>query len=172
MKALLLSLVIIVASSFTTPDKTSKKIIKILKSGDLEDIDQYYITKDEFTTLLANMDPKPPEEQTTKMIENFDPGKEAFLEAFKKNIALVDWNKANVDSLNYDYIIAKPGSDEKILWPDSKDYQLNDTDLVKVSMLFYLHDGTNNYSMKLEMMNYKGDWKFIFWLKPPFVLAL
>ena len=172
MKALLLGVLIIVISSFSTPDKTSKKIIKVLKSGDLENIDQYYLTKEEFVSLLEDMDPKPPEEQTTKMIENFDPGKEAFLESFKKNITPVDWSNAKIDSLKYDYSIAKPGADEKILWPESKKYQLNDADLVKVAMLISLHDNENNYSMKLEMMNYKGDWKFIFWLKPPFIQTL
>lgn len=165
-------LTLLVISSFTTPDKLAKKIVALLKTNQVEKIENYYLTKAEFKTLTSEMDPKPPQDQIDKMLKDFDAGKEAYLQKFQDNFTMVNWESANIDSITYKYTIAKPGSDEKILWPQSKDHIIKDSDLTKVTLSIALHDKDNDYAMSLEMMNFKGDWKFIFWLKPPYAYKI
>jgi len=168
-KMLLFSTLFILISSFTTPDKTGKKIVELLKINQIEKIESYYLTKAEFIVLTSEMDPKPPQDQIDKMLEDFDAGKDAFLQSFHDNFNMVHWESTKIDDITYNYTIAKPGSDDKILWPQSKDHIINDSDLTKVTLSIALHDNNNDYTMSLEMMNYNGDWKFIFWLKTPYV---
>ncbi len=171
-KMLLFSMLFMVISSFTTPDKLAKKIVELIKTDQINKIENYYLTKAEFISLISEMDPKPPQEEINNMLKDFDAGKDAYLQSFQDNLIIVNWESANIDSIAYKYTIAKSGSDEKILWPQSKDHIINDSDLTKVTMSIALHDKDNDYSMNLEMMNYKGNWKFIFWLKTPYVLKI
>jgi sugar lactone lactonase YvrE len=171
-KMLLFSMLFMVISSFTTPDKLAKKIVELIKTDQISKIENYYLTKAEFISLISEMDPKPPQEEINNMLKDFDAGKDAYLQSFQDNLIIVNWESANIDSIAYKYTIAKSGSDEKILWPQSKDHIINDSDLTKVTMSIALHDKDNDYSMNLEMMNYKGNWKFIFWLKTPYVLKI
>jgi len=174
-KMLLFSILFLLISSFSTPDKLAKKIVELLKTNQFEKIENYYLTKAEFITLLSEMDPKPSQEEQEEidnMIIDFDAGKDAYLKSLQENLIMVNWESANIDSIEYNYTIAKPGSDEKILWPQSKDHIINDSDLTKFTMSIGLHDKDNNYTMKLEMMNFKGDWKFLFWLNIPYVFKI
>ena len=171
-KMLLFCMLFLLISSFTTPEKLGKKIVGLIKNDQIEKMESYYLTKAEFITLTSEMDPKPPQEQIDKMLENFAAGKDAFLQSFQDNFTMVNWESAKIDGITYKYTIAKPGADEKILWPKSKDHIIKDSDLTKVTMSIALHDKNNDYVMSLEMMNYKGDWKFIFWLKTPYVYKI
>ncbi len=152
-KMLLFSILFLLISSFTTPDKLTKKIVELIKTDQVEKIENYYLTKAEFITLTSEMDPKPPQEEINNMLENFDAGKDAYLQSFHDNLIMVNWESAKIDGITYKYTIAKPGSDQKILWPQSKDHIINDSDLTKVTMSIALHDKDNDYSMSLEMMN-------------------
>lgn len=160
-------LALVVMSSIVAPDKTANKIIKILKSGKTQKIEKYFLKKAEFIDLVNNMDPKPSQEQVDGLLNGYEESKESYLNSFK-GTAIEDWSNLEIYKMEYDYIIAKPGQDEEIQWPKSKDYKsvYKNTEMAKVKFFIFLKDEDNKYATRLELMNYKGKWKLSHMLKP------
>ena len=161
-------LTLLLLSSVVSPDKSVNKIIKILKSGKTQKIEKYYLKKAEFIDLLNNMDPKPSQEQIDGLLEGYEASKETYLKGFE-DTAIEDWSNLEIDRMEYDYKIGKPGQDEEIQWPKSKDYKVvyKNTEMTKAKFFIFLKDKDNKYVTRLEMMNYKGKWKLSHML-PPF----
>ena len=154
-------------TSFTGPNKTGKKIFKILKKDQIEKLERYYIEKEELVSLVNGMEPKPSEEQVNRVMENYDSGKGSYLQSFAENFSDVDWNHAKLDSITYDYVIGKPGKDEKIPWPNSKNFNTESTDKLKTNVSMYINDSKDGYIIEFELLNYNGEWKLFNMLKRP-----
>jgi hypothetical protein len=169
-KAGLVVLVLLLISSVSTPEKEVHKIIKILKSGKTQKIEKYYLEKSEFIDMVNHMDPKPSQEQIDGLLEGYEASKENYLKGFE-DTAIENWSNIEIDRMEYDYKIGKPGQDEEIQWPKSKDYQAvyKNTEMTKVKFFIFLKDKDEKYMMRMEMMNYKGKWKLSHMLKPLYV---
>jgi len=169
-KAGLVVLALLVISSMSSPEKEVHKIIKILKSGKTQKIEKYYLAKAEFIDLVNHMDPKPSQEQIDGLLDSYETSKETYLKTFE-NIEIDDWNTCEINRIEYDYKIGKPGQDEEIEWPKSKDYQpvYKNTEMIKVRFTVILKDKKNKYTMRMEMMNYKGKWKLSHMLRPVYI---
>lgn len=155
------SLLFIAVSCFSTPDKIGEKIYKTLNSDELEELNLFYISKAELQTLISEMDPKPSQEQINKVLENYASDKVSYLKVFEESAQIVDWKSAVLDSIIYDYKIAKPGTDKEIYWPNSKNYEVNNTDMIKADILMYFQDISHTYYINIDMINYKGNWKLL-----------
>ena len=164
----LILLTFLLISSMASPDKTANKIIKILKSGKTQKIEKYYLKKSEFIDMVNHMDPKPSQEQIDGLLEGYEESKENYLKSFK-DTAIEDWSNLEIYRMEYDYIIAKPGKDEEIQWPKSKDHEAvyKNTEMTKVKFFIFLKDKDNKYVTRMEMMNYKGKW-ILSHMLPPF----
>ena len=171
-KILILGLLFFLVTSFTGPHKTGKRIFKFLKKDQIEKLERYYIEKEELVSLINGMEPKPSEEQINRVMESYDSGKESYLQSFVENIGDFNWDKSALDSITYDYVIGKPGEDEKILWPDSKNFNMEDTDQLKANVFLFINDSENKYILKFEMLNFLGDWKLFNMLKRPYLQQL
>ena len=169
-KTSLVLLSLLLMSSIVTPDKTANKIYKILKSGKEQKMEKYFLKKSEFIDMVSNMNPKPTQEQIKDLLEGYEERKENYLNSFK-DTAIEDWSNLEIYRMEYDYIIGKPGQDEEIQWPKSKDYEVvyKNTEMTKAKFFIFLKDKDNKYVTRLEMMNYKGKWKLSHML-PPFYL--
>jgi hypothetical protein len=163
----LLGVIVVLLSGFTTPERTGKRIIKHLMSGKVEKIEKYLLEKSEFIDFVNSMSRKPGQKQLNKMLENYDEAQEAYLlDLFGLNDD--GWGDLRVDRIEYEYQIGKPGKDETISWPESKDYEPNNSpdEQVKINFSFHLMSDNKNYLGRMEMMNYKGKWKLFHLLKP------
>lgn len=154
-------LLLIVLSSFSSPDEIGEKIYNMLNNNVLEELDLLYMAKEELHTLISEMDPKPSEEQLNKVLESFDSDRESYFKIFRESSQIVDWKSATLDSIIYDYKIAKPGADEEIFWPDSQNFKVNDSDMVRADILMYFQDIGHTYYLNIDMINYKGKWKLL-----------
>ncbi len=161
-------LTFILMSSIAAPDKPANKIIKNLKSGKTHKLEKYYLKKSEFIDMVNNMNPKPSQEQIGGLLEGYKESKENYLKSFK-DTAIEDWSNLEIYRMEYDYIIGKPGQDQEIQWPKSKDYEpvYKNTEMTKAKFFIFLKDKDNKYVTRMEMMNYKGKWKLSHML-PPF----
>jgi uncharacterized protein YneF (UPF0154 family) len=81
-KFIFLGVFIVLLTSFTSPNKTGKKIYKTIKKNKVEKLDSHYITKEELRSLVNEMDPKPSEEQINNVLDAYDSGKESYLNTF------------------------------------------------------------------------------------------
>lgn len=169
-KASLAVLALLLISSATTPEKDVHKIIKILKSGKTQKIEKYYLDKTEFIDMVNHMDPKPSQEQINGLLEGYEANKETYLKGFE-DTAIENWSNLEIDRMEYDYKIGKPGQDEEIQWPKSKDYEpvYKNTEMTKVKFFIFLKDKDDKYMMRIEMMNYKDNWKLSHMLKPLYI---
>ncbi|NNJ81097.1 MAG: hypothetical protein HKO61_13855 [Flavobacteriaceae bacterium] len=163
----LLVIIVVLISGFTTPERTGKRIIKYLMSGKVEKIEKYLMEKSEFIDFVNSMSRKPGQEQINIMLENYEEAQEAYLLDF---VSLNDeaWGDLQVDRIEYEYQIGKPGKDETISWPESKDYEPKNSpdEQLKVNFSFHLKSDNKKYLGSLDMINYKGKWKLFHLLKP------
>ena len=159
-------------ASFTTPNKTGKRIFKYLKKDNIEKLEKYYIQKEELLSLINGMEPKPSEEQINRVMESYDSGKESYLQSFSENMSDFNWDRSRLDSITYDYIIGKPGEDEKIPWPDSKNFNMEDSDQLKADVSLFINYSENSFILQFEMLNFQGDWKLFNMLKRPYLQQL
>ena len=166
-KLIFISLSIVLCFSFLNPERIGKKVFKILKTDKFEKIEKLYLEKEEFEAMIDKMDPKPPSEQIQKLLDTYESDRATFLNSFQNNLIEIDWEKAKIDSITYDYSIAKPGKDIKIDWPDSKNYKLQSSDMVKAKVLIYFHNLNKEHTIKFNMLNFKNKWKFSHLFKAP-----
>ena len=154
-------------SAVSTPEKTGKKIFKHIQKDKIHKIEKYYLDKEEFIEFIGTMDPKPPQEQLDKIVSEYDDAKAQHLQTFD-NLEVKDLKNVKIDRIEYDYQIAKKGKDEKIEWPKSKTISPTNspTEQVKTNLTIYLEGNGKEYTMKLELMNYKGKWKILHLLRP------
>lgn len=154
-------------SSFSPPEKTAKKIFKLMRSGQVHKIEKYYLEKQEFIDFVNGMERQPPKEQLDKMVQSYDQAMESHMDTFE-NIDVQDKRTLKIKRIEYDYQIGKPGKDEKIKWPESKDYNPVNTpsEQVKVNLTYFLYGDDKEYIMELEMMQYDGKWRLFHLLKP------
>lgn len=171
-KIFFLGVILVLLTSFTTPDKTGKRIFKFLKKDNIEKLEKYYIQKEELLSLINGMEPKPSEEQINRVMDSYDSGKEAYLKSFSENMGDLKWDGTRLDSITYDYVIGKPGEDEKIIWPDSKNFNTDDTDQLKTKVSMFINDSEYNYILHFEMLNFHGEWKLFNMLKSPYLQKL
>jgi len=166
-KVSLAVLALLLISSVSTPEKDIHKIIKILKSGKTQKIEKYYLKKAEFIDMVNHMNPKPSQEQIDGLLEGYKASKESYLKAFE-DTTIENWSNIVIYRMGYDYKIGKPGQDEEIQWPKSKNHEpvYKNTEMTKVKFFIFLKDKDNKYMMRMEMMNYKGKWKLSHMLKP------
>ncbi|TXG35072.1 hypothetical protein [Seonamhaeicola maritimus] len=168
----LLSIVLLITFiGSTSPKKIGKTIYKAIKSENIKTVESLILSKNEFSELMQNMDPKPKQEQIDMMLKNYDDRKKRFLDSYFDDIKEYDLSTMKVEAIEYGYHIGKPGKDLKVTWPESKDYKIkyNSSELVKIQYSVKLKDETNSYSLQFEMMNYKDEWRFINMLRPPYI---
>ena len=166
-RVLFLGLTMLFMSAVSTPDRTGKKIFKLIIKEKIQKIETYYLDKEEFIEFVNTMDPKPSSEQLNAILENYDATKKDHLKTFEE-LDLDKIGNLKIDRIEYDYQIAKKGKDDKVIWPDAKNYKpINTpTEQIKANLKFYLKADNKEYIMNMELMNYKGKWKLLHLLRP------
>ncbi|MBT8258550.1 MAG: hypothetical protein KJO49_08770 [Bacteroidia bacterium] len=165
-RTVFLGVVLFFISAISPPEKTGKKIFKLMRSGKVHKIEKYYLEKEEFIDFINGMESTPPQKQLDQMLRDYEEGIKVHLMGFE-NIDVENKSDLKIKRIEYDYQVAKPGKDEKILWPDSKAYKAVNTPSVqhKVNLTYFLEVNNKQYVMKFEMINYKGKWKLFHMLK-------
>jgi hypothetical protein len=72
----------------------------------------------------------------------------------------LDWSKATLDSITYDFVIAKQGEpDIELKWPDSKSFQIDPTVINMAPMKLFISKGKKQYILHLNPIALASTWR-------------
>ena len=169
-KLLIIALTLSVSAGIT-PKKLGKTMYKSIKTQNIKAVEDLFLSKNDFLELMQNMDPKPRQEQIDMMLENYDDRRQKFLDTYFDGVKGYNISKMKLKEITYDYHIGKPGSDEKINWPESKKHNpvYSTKSLTKIKYSLHLEDREDTHIIQFELMNYKNQWKLINIMRQPYI---
>ncbi len=137
-----------------------------------------YLEQKNFEDLIAHLSQKPNQVIIDREIVKYEEKKQRFINSFNESFGelslkmadcdSIDWENAKMESLRYDYVIAKPDEEDvKILWPESKKHMPMPNEYLCNRSRIYFSDGKHSYVMHIESLYYNKEWWFFHKLRSP-----
>lgn len=79
-----------------------------------------------------------------------------------QDLGKINWSKAILDSITYNYIIPKiDGPDMEVLWPASKDFEVAPQAHTRADMKLYFSIGRKHYVLSLTPFVFDNHWRLM-----------
>lgn len=171
-KVISICFLVLMFSSFTTPNKAAKQIVKLINSGKVKKITRMYLTVEEFEKLVTTIEPPPTEAEIAEFKKSLEGGKMEYISLLTESIEAKKFNKVLLDSVTYKYKIAKHGRDENINWPNSLHHIPSNTLFTGMFLKMYLTDQEKKYVINVSMIYTAKGFRFLLLRKRPEIIEL
>lgn len=149
----------------------AKEQFQLLIKKDFSQFEALYLSEEDITNMFNAQEPDVSEDVLKKALDNYDTNKKLFLDECKNSVSpqylswwkcdSMVWDSIVVDSVAYAYeVIVFGGRDERVFWPESKNYTLSDTRNTVCKAVIYFNDGVSNYVCGINCCYYNKKWRY------------
>ncbi len=136
-------------------------------------IDYLYVSQEQMkTAILDEMKTRGVQRELVKKVEEesisaqvYNQLRSEFILNFNEEIqdlGKINWSKAILDSITYNYIIPKfDGPDIEVLWPASKDFEVDPQAHNRADMKLYFSIGRKHYVLSLTPFVFDDQWRLM-----------
>lgn len=160
------------------PIDFNENIATAIINGDHECDWNLYLARKELERLIKTVGSESPQNISEKELKNYRSNKKKFAKNYSNNFKSfylsmsgctgIDWKKCSIDSSTYEYNIRNfEGKDKRITWPESKNYQPTNDQLISCKGLVFISQDSNQYALQIQTCYYQGMWKFYNSLRAP-----